>query len=141
MDHIAIMNKKWKLIDKIIAGKKTIETRWYVNKISPWDKIKIWETIYFKDSGWPITAKAEVQKIIQFEIKKINIDDILNQYGSQICFFDSLEEVKDRINTKNYWMLIFLKNPVKLKPFEIDKKWFGISCAWLVVPNIDKIKI
>jgi len=39
MDHVAIMNKKWKLIDSIIVGQKTIESRWYKFKRDPWNEI------------------------------------------------------------------------------------------------------
>ena len=58
MDHVAIMNKRWKLIPKILDGSKTIESRWYVNKIKPWNSIKEDDKIYFKNSGEPITAFA-----------------------------------------------------------------------------------
>lgn len=139
MDHIAILDKKGKFLDKIISGEKTIETRWYVNRISPRNKIKVWETIYFKDSGCPITAKATVQKIIQFEIKNTDIDKILNQYGNQICFSKPLEQIKKRIITKNYGILIFLSNPQKIKPFYINKIGFGISCAWISLKKIQNI--
>jgi len=31
MQHIAIMKKSWRLTEKILAGEKTLETRWYKN--------------------------------------------------------------------------------------------------------------
>ena len=37
-------------------------------------------------------------------------------------------------------MLIFLKNPQKIEPFEIDKKGFGMMSAWICVNNIDILK-
>ena len=67
MDHVAIMNKKMGLIDKVLDGRKTIESRWYKNRTAPWGKIKKGDTIYFKDSGGPIRARAEVKKVKFFE--------------------------------------------------------------------------
>jgi ASC-1-like (ASCH) protein len=67
MHHIAIMKKQWKLIDKILAGSKTLESRWYVNKRDPWNKVKVGDTIFFKNTGEPVTAKATVSKVLQFE--------------------------------------------------------------------------
>lgn len=40
MDHLAIMNPKRKLIPKILSGEKKIESRWYMMRVAPWDKIK-----------------------------------------------------------------------------------------------------
>ncbi len=139
MDHIAIMNKKLRLIDKILTWKKSIETRWYTNKISPRDRIREWESVYFKDSWQPVTAKARVKEVVQFEIKNANIGAILSQYWNQICFSEPLDKVKERILTKNYGILIFLEDAQKIKPFEIDKTWFWISCAWLHTDDIQKL--
>ncbi len=36
--------------------------------------------------------------------------------------------------------MMFLKNPQKIEPFEIDKKGFGAMAAWLTVADIEKIK-
>lgn len=38
------------------------------------------------------------------------------------------------------YLLIFLKNQVKIKPFEIDKIGFGMMSAWITVKNIKQIK-
>ncbi|MBU4370146.1 hypothetical protein KKG58_05355 [Patescibacteria group bacterium] len=34
------MKKSWNLTEKILAGEKKIESRWYKSKCSPWGKIK-----------------------------------------------------------------------------------------------------
>jgi len=44
------------------CGEKQIESRWYVNKINPWNKVKVGDTVYFKNSGDPVTAKVRVKK-------------------------------------------------------------------------------
>jgi len=41
---------------------------------------------------------------------------------------------------KNYCILIFLKNPIGIKPFEIDKTGFGAMSAWIIAKNISKVK-
>ncbi len=40
MEYIAIMKKAWGLTDKILDGRKKIESRWYLAKRKPWDSIK-----------------------------------------------------------------------------------------------------
>ncbi len=82
MNHVAIINKKPGLIDKILSGEKNIETRWYKNRFAPWDKVKIGDTIYFKDSGGLVRAKANVTKVLQFADLDINkIGELVNRYG------------------------------------------------------------
>ena len=66
MEHLAILDQKRKLLGKIISGEKTIESRWYKAKVTPWDRIKAGETVYFKESGEPVRVKATVSEALQF---------------------------------------------------------------------------
>lgn len=142
MQHLAIMKKSWGLTDKILNGQKKIESRWYSVKYKPWDSIKQGETVYFKDSGEPIRIKAKVKKVIQFtDLTPKKVKEILDKYGKD----DGIEEEKipeffEKFKDKRYCMLIFLKNPQEIKPFEIDKTGFGAMSAWITVDNISKIK-
>jgi len=139
MQHIAILKKSWKLIDKILSGEKKIESRWYKNKSAPWNKIKAGETVYFKESGSPVTIKTEVEKVLQFSNLTPNkVKELLNKYGENIGIKanDFYEQLKD----KNYCLLIFLKNSKKIKPFQINKTGFGLMSAWICVNNIEQIK-
>jgi len=142
MDHLAIMKKSWGLTQKILSGQKKIESRWYLNKHVPWDKIKAGEIVYFKDSGEPVYLKAEVEKVIQFsDLTPEKVKEILAIYGAD----DGLEntnipEFYERFKDRKYCLLIFLKNPQKIEPFEIDKSGFGMMSAWITVQDINLIK-
>ena len=142
MEHIAIMRKSWGLTDKILNGRKKIESRWYSVKYRPWDRIKAGETVYFKDSGEPVRIKTEVSKVMQFaDLTPKKVKEILDEYGRD----DGIEEEKipeffERFKNKNYCLLIFLKNPVEIKPFEIDKTGFGAMSSWITIDDISKIR-
>lgn len=141
MEHVAIMKKSWKLTQKILSGEKKIESRWYKSKRAPWDKIKADETIYFKDSGEPVTMKAEVEKLLQFsDLTPDKVKEILEKYGKEIGI-ENTAEAFERYKNKKYCLLIFLKNPRKVEPFRISKKGFGMMSAWISVERIDDIKI
>lgn len=141
MKHIAIMKKSWKLIPKILSGEKTIESRWYKNRIAPWDRIKSGDKVYFKDSGEPVTAVATVSKVLQFEnLNKESFEEIMQKYADQIGL--KHREYNEYYQSKNYCILIFLRNPRKLeKPFKINKKGFGISSAWLCVDSVEQMQV
>ncbi len=141
MDHVAIMNKAWKLIPKIVNGTKTIESRWYVNKIKPWNSIKAGENVYFKNSGEPITVSAVVSKVLQYEnLDESQFNDIMEKYADGIGLIE--REYDEYYRSKNYCILIFLKDVKQIdSPFHISKKGFGSACAWMCIDNINDIKL
>jgi ASC-1-like (ASCH) protein len=136
------MKKSWGLTQKILQGTKKIESRWYLARRSPWDRIKKGETVYFKDSGDLVRIKAEVDKVLQFaDLSPSRVEEILDEYGDD----DGLEkrdipEFLKRFKDKKYCLLIFLKNPREIKPFNIDKTGFGMMSAWITTDNISKIR-
>ena len=143
MEHIAIMKKSWKLIPKILCGEKKIESRWYKTKHSPWNNIQIGETVYFKDSGEPVTIKTKVERVIQFsDLTPIKENEKLSKYGrSGLLAINNIENTFKMFMNKKYCILIFLSKPEKIKPFNIDKTGFGTMSAWITLDNVDRIKI
>ena len=147
MNHVAIMKKSWGLLPKILTGEKKIESRWYKHKCEAWGKVKPGDTVYFKDSGEPITVKAKVAKVLEFaDLKPVQIKAILAKWGGNppagggMAIAD-LEYFYNWAKEKKYCVLIFLENSVKVKPFQINKKGFGMNRAWLTVKNIRMIKV
>lgn len=136
------MRKSWGLTEKILTREKRIESRWYKFKRKPWDSIKVGDTVYFKNSGEPISIKAEVKKVIRFSgLTPRKVLAILKKYGKD----DGIEPEKiKKFNTmfknKKYCILIFLKNQKRIKPFEINKRGFGAMAAWIITRNISNIK-
>lgn len=126
------MKKSWGLIPKILCGQKQIESRWGINKCSPWEKVKAGDTVYFKNSGEPVTVKAKVSKVQQFaDLSPSKVKGILGKINGDIVW----------AKNKRYCTLIYLTDVKKIKPFNINKSGFGSAAAWLTVPNINKIKI
>lgn len=141
MEHVAIMKKSWKLTQKILSGEKRTESRWYSQRRAPWDKIKAGETVYFKDSGEPISIRAEVEKVLQFaDLTPDKIKDIIEKYRNDIKI-ENTAEAFERYKNKKYCILVFLKNSDKIEPFQISKKGFGMMSAWISVPSVDIIRI
>lgn len=149
MDHVAILRKSCvskgdNLLGDILAGKKTVESRWYINKVSPWNNIKAGDTVYFKESGCPVTAVSKVSKVVQYaDLNDDLIFEIINKYGKKIAPNSdalSLSKWAEKERSKRYCILIFLEDVRSILPFNINKKGFGISSAWLAVGDIHKIK-
>lgn len=141
MDHVAIMKKSWGLTGKILSGQKTIESRWYKNKSKPWNCIRVGETVYFKNSGEPVTLKATIKKVIQRpNLTPEKVKQLLERYGKEDGITkEELPKYTKMFRDKKYCMLISLKNPVTISPFNIDKRGFGVMSAWITVKNIKQI--
>ena len=138
MDHVAILSKKLKLLSKVVSGEKTIESRWYKFRKTPFRLISVDDTIYFKESGEPVTVKAKVNKVLFYEhLDKAIFDEIVSDYGPRICIDNSYWQ---QVNDKNLCTLIFFKDVEQIKPFNIDKTGYGNMCAWMTLESINKIK-
>ena len=133
------MNKKGGLIDEILLGIKTIESRWYKNKVAPWNRINKNDVIFFKDSGGFVRAKANVSEVIQFEnLNEEKFYYIVKKYGNEINL--RAREYVEYYKSKNYCILLRLVNPKKIEPFEINKKGYGSASAWICIDDVNKIK-
>jgi hypothetical protein len=140
MHHIAIMNKSWKLIPKILSGEKSIESRWYQTRRLPWNGACAGDTVFFKDSGELVTAKAVVSEVMQFEIGSLaDARAITEKYGKEICLVNPDPKAWGKL--PKYCILLRLRDPEPVEPFQIDKKGFGTGAAWMTVEGITEIKI
>lgn len=138
MHHLAILSKQSKLLAKILSGEKTIESRWYKFKKTPYENISAGDRIYFKESGESVTAIAVVSKALFFDnLNDDKIKDILQQHGKNLGVSMSYT---DKVAGKNFCTLIFLEKVQKIEPFEINKKGYGLMAAWITVKDIGTIK-
>ena len=139
MDHVAFMKKSWNLIDRILNGTKTVESRWYRTRRTPWNRIQKGDTIYFKESSAPVTVKAKVEQVLQFEdLTPDKIKQVLALHGKRLGRDTNL--IFNVVKNKKYCILVFLKSPARIKPFIIDKTGFGARAAWISVDNIKNIQ-
>lgn len=142
MEHLAIMRKSWGLTDKVLDGRKKIESRWYSVRRKPWDCIKKGEIVYFKNSGEPAKIKSEVSKVTQFaDLTPKKVREILDEYGGDIGLKRlEIPEFFKRFKNKKYCVLVFIKNPKEIKPFDINKKGFGVMSAWITDERLNRVE-
>ena len=143
MDHVAIMKKSWGLTEKILNGEKTVESRWYKFKYPPWGRIKVGDEIYFKDSGEPVTIKAHVVRVLEFDNLTLEKTEyLLSKYGrADLGTSNIMPEIRKYVVGKKYAIFIFFDDIKKIKPFNIDKAGFGTMSSWISINDISKIKM
>ena len=144
MLHVAILNKSWHLLEKIVSGEKTMESRWYKYRYPPWDKIAPGDVLWFKNSGEPVKLKARVTRVLQFDnLTPKKILEIRRQYTKALGLDpDLLKRAGDYFRGKRYCILIFFDKVERVfPPFKINKSGFGSAAAWLVVDDIKRVKL
>jgi hypothetical protein len=143
MHHVAIMKKSWKLLDKISFGEKKAESRWLKKKSNPWNRVRVGDTIWFKNSSEYVTLKANATKVLQFSnLTPEKTQRILNKYQKKDLGLTNKipTEILDYFKNKNYCIIVFFNQVKKVRPFKINKRGFGAMTAWITIRNINAIK-
>lgn len=117
MKHIAIFRQPF--FDMVLSGEKTIESRWSMNKIAPYNKVRAGDELLLKLTGRPVTATAKVKDVKFYELTPEIADDIREKYGKQIGTdkFENWENFRG----KRYCTLIWLEDVKITKPQIVQK--------------------
>lgn len=118
--HLAVFNEPF--LSLVFNGKKKIESRFSMNKISPYKKIKKGDVVILKKSGGLVTGIFVAGNVKFFhKLNKSLMKQIETEYGELICSAYDKDFWKNRDRT-NYASLIEVKKIKKLPPFKSDKK-------------------
>jgi len=139
---VAILRASWKLGARILAGEKTIESRWLVNRSAPWDRVRAGDAVYFKESGGPVTLRARVARVRQFEgLTPARVRGLVREHAARLGLRPGERAAfARRMERKRYGVLIFLRDIEPVAPFGIDKTGYGPMAAWLPVGEIDRVR-
>ena len=78
--------------------------------------------------------------MLQFDgLNEEKFEYIMDNYADGIQILT--KEYDEYYKSKNYCILIFLKDVKSVDPFNVSKDGFGNACAWMCVDNIESIRI
>lgn len=118
MEHLAIVTKG--TIGKILRGEKTIESRFSVHRIAPYGRIQAGERVYLQETGKPVTASFEVERVLFFsELNEERIAAIRDEYGDRIHADEAFWRAK---GSARYATLMFIRQAVAEAPFRVAKR-------------------
>lgn len=128
MKHLAILRQPF--FDMVLNGEKTIESRWSMNKIAPYNKINIGDEILLKVTGQPATATAKVKDVKYYELTPEIAEDIRLKYGREIGIdkFENWDETRQ----KKYCTLIWLVDVKTIKPLEVPR---SNGSGWIILKD------
>jgi len=121
MKHLAIF--KGSGGDLILAGKKTIESRFSRRKSPPFGVISSGDLVYIKPTGKEIIGEFRVQKVLFFDgLLDSDIKDIKERYGKGLAVDD--EDYWKGKKASKYATLIFIGGSARYltSPIKFPKK-------------------
>lgn len=118
--HLAIFNEPF--LSLIYSREKKIESRFSMNKISPFEKVRKGDVIILKESGGLVTGVFIAGEVKFYHgLNKKTLEQIEISYGNEICSAYDKGFWKDRTKAK-YASLIEVKKVKKILPFKSEKK-------------------
>ncbi len=143
MKHIAILSRKWQMLEKIESGEKTIESRWYKSRFKPWDSIQAGEIVYFKETGKDVCLQARIARVEQIDnITPSTVRQTLNLHQKDLGIDKSdIELYYQHFKDKKYCILIYLAEPKPINPFKLNKAGIGMMSAWICFRKLTDIKM
>lgn len=125
MKHIAILKQPF--FDMVLTGEKTIESRWSMKKVAPYNKVSAGDLILLKETGKMVTATAIVSQAKFYELTPEKVEELREKYGKKI----GTDKFKDWQATlqKKYCTLIWLENVQKISPLKVPR---SNGAGWIV---------
>lgn len=139
MEHIAILHPYF--LERILAGGKTMESRWLANRSAPWGKVRAGDMIYLKPSGGPVVAKALAGAVQEFsDLTPERVRALIREHKEALGVAHDWERLLARVERKRYCVLVTLTGITEVTPFPISKRGFGNQAAWLTVPEVASLR-
>lgn len=124
--HIVVFDKN--SLNKVLNGKKRLESRFSKERCVPYGSIDNGDTIYLKESGGPIVAKATADKIKFYpNLNSEKIKILKYTYSTQLCVNDEFwNKEKDSL----YATMFNLKDIKGITPITTPK---SDQQPWVVI--------
>lgn len=122
--HLAILHSL--AIAAILAGKKTVETRFSQHRIAPYGVISAGDLVYMKPPGEEIVGQFRVKKVISYDgLESNDVEQIFKQFGKLMSAGDSQfdAEYQEKKQSSKFATIIFIAESDQFitSPFKVKK--------------------
>jgi hypothetical protein len=129
--HLAVTHEPF--LGWILEGRKTIESRFSVRKISPYRRVSVDDVLIFKQPSAFIVGAATVSAVEDIDLDEEILKQIRTQYAVPLCAHD--DQFWLRRCRARYATLLHLTDVRRLKPFSCGKR---DRSAWVTLPRIEE---
>lgn len=115
--HVAVMREPYMTL--LLEGRKTVESRFSVNRVSPFGEVKAGDVLALKAQSGPLLGLALVEHAAFYELDAATLADIRIRFGTRLCadgeFWDSRAGAR-------YGSLLRVTEPVAIPPLALAKR-------------------
>lgn len=115
--HLAVLVEPW--LGWLIAGDKTVESRWSVRRGAPYGKVANRDVLLLKASSGPVVGIAEMARAWYFDLAETPLVTIRRRFGKAIA---GDEEFWESVQDARYVSLFEIAEPRRLEPIECPKR-------------------
>ena len=141
MQHIVYLDAKASELEKLLSGEKTLLIRSSSDRQVPSEKVEVGDMLFFlRNNGEGlIRAKAKVTSVFFSEkLTRLKSLELVEENQDKL----QLTEIQTkRWGGKRYVTLVEVDRVIRLYPFDINKSKFGNMDDWILVKDIDKLRI
>jgi hypothetical protein len=116
--HLAVMVEPF--LQFVLSGRKTVESRFSVNRCAPYGQVEDGDVILLKRTGGPIVGLCQVSERWLYQLDPGSWDFIREKFAKALCA-DSSGFWKDRENAL-FATLMRVRNVRKIAPVKIEKR-------------------
>jgi len=126
--HLAVFVQAY--LGFVLEGKKTIDSRFGVNRNSPFQQVKNGDLLILKESSGPICGVCVISHAWYYHLNPASWSEI-EKYASALCMDDSHFWVKKR--SACFATLMRLENVIRLRDISVQKL---DPRGWVVLKNV-----
>jgi ASC-1-like (ASCH) protein len=129
--HLAVMVEPY--LSLVLEGEKTIESRYSINMIPPFNKVRKGDIVILKKSGGDVEAVFEAGEIRCFYLNcKQDLLSIKEKYNDRLLIDDEFWEEK---RDAKYATLVDIDSLLPLPKFRINKT---SRAGWVTIDTIER---
>ena len=123
--HLAVFVEPY--LTFLLDGKKTVESRFSINKNAPFEQVKTGDIVLLKRSSGPICGACRVANVWYYRLDPTTWREI-ERYSRALCMDNS--DFWQRKKGASFATLMQVEDVCKVKEFDIDK---SDPRSWVVV--------
>ena len=116
--HVAVMQEPF--LSLLLQGRKTIESRFSVNRVSPYDDVRTGDVLALKAQSGPIVGITLVEHVTFYELEPAVWDELRERFSGPLCA-EEPEFWHARAHAR-YATLMRVSDTFDIKPVSVAKR-------------------
>jgi hypothetical protein len=116
--HLAILIEPY--LQLILSGKKTVESRFSLNRIAPFGVAKAGDVLVLKRAGGPVLGICEVTKSHFYHLDPVVFSEIRRRFERRVCPMEA--DFWERRRVKRFASLLELGMVTSVTPVRLEKR-------------------